>query len=306
MKTTCINHPTQERILLIRQWQIEFCDGNHCAAALLNFFEYWHNIKLEMSEKNRQANRISEAHGDENIQDESLYQFHNNEELQAGILGIYGKTKIVEALNLLQEKGVISIHKNPNPRYHFDQTNHFIFYPEIINEYLFHRSEMNNGVFKNGNWLAKNEHSSFKNEQSPFRSEQAIPEITTKITSEITSTNNNNSCLNSRNGICQEDFERFWKKLPAKMKVGKKNAFRHFKASVKTQKDFENLEGALENYKQSERFRKGFIQNGSTWFNNWQDWAEYDNTNGANGKSTDQRVQEMADRLMRRFGETHA
>jgi hypothetical protein len=67
-------------------------------------------------------------------------------------------------------------------------------------------------------------------------------------------------------------FENIWAKYPSR--VGKKHAERHFIASVKTQEDLENIKKALDNYLQSERVQKGFIQNGSTWFNNWKDWIE--------------------------------
>lgn len=60
-RTSCISHPAHEPLIVIHRWQLEFCKDdkgkvNECAAALLSFFEYWHNIKLEMSERNRAAN----------------------------------------------------------------------------------------------------------------------------------------------------------------------------------------------------------------------------------------------------------
>lgn len=72
-----------------------------------------------------------------------------------------------------------------------------------------------------------------------------------------------------------ENFENFWSAMPPQMKVGKKAAFRYYKSSVKNETDYEQLGKALENYKQSQRFKSGHIQNGSTWFNNWRDWVDY-------------------------------
>lgn len=63
MKTSCISHPEKQALILAREWQIKFCDGDLCAAALMSYFEYWHNIQLAMQEKNYQANNIAEAHG---------------------------------------------------------------------------------------------------------------------------------------------------------------------------------------------------------------------------------------------------
>jgi uncharacterized protein YdaU (DUF1376 family) len=68
-------------------------------------------------------------------------------------------------------------------------------------------------------------------------------------------------------------FEELWKKYPRR--IGKKEALRHFRASVKTPEDLSKIEQALANYLQSTNVAKGFVQNGSTWFNNWTDWAEY-------------------------------
>lgn len=70
--------------------------------------------------------------------------------------------------------------------------------------------------------------------------------------------------------ITPEHFEIVWNLYPNS--IGRKKALTSFLASVETLKDFELIKSALENYKKSERVNKGFIQNGSTWFNNWQDW----------------------------------
>ena len=66
-------------------------------------------------------------------------------------------------------------------------------------------------------------------------------------------------------------FDEIYLKYPNT--VGRKEALRHFKASVKTEKDFQDIQIALKNYLVSERVSKGFIMNASTWFNNWQDWV---------------------------------
>jgi hypothetical protein len=68
-------------------------------------------------------------------------------------------------------------------------------------------------------------------------------------------------------------FEEIYLKYPKK--VGKKEAQRHFKASVKTEQDWHNIQAALKNYLASERVAKGFIQNASTWFNDWASWIDF-------------------------------
>ncbi|MDD5551490.1 MAG: hypothetical protein PHS34_09535 [Candidatus Omnitrophica bacterium] len=70
------------------------------------------------------------------------------------------------------------------------------------------------------------------------------------------------------------DFESLWKRYPKRL--GKKEALRHFRATVKTDEDWQNINKALDNYLQSKNVKENtqFIQHGSTWFNNWQDWIE--------------------------------
>lgn len=69
------------------------------------------------------------------------------------------------------------------------------------------------------------------------------------------------------------DFEDIWSKYPKK--DGRKAAERSFKASVKTEQDYADIQKALKNYLDSSDVARGFIKNGSTWFNNWQDWINY-------------------------------
>lgn len=72
--------------------------------------------------------------------------------------------------------------------------------------------------------------------------------------------------------IKKQWFDELWKAYPRK--IGMKAAERHFMTSVKTEDDLANIKKALANYTKSETVVKGFIQHGSTWFNNWQDWIQ--------------------------------
>lgn len=134
MKTSCINHKPGTMIAILRQDYLDICDNHVGAAFLLSFFEYWHNIKLEMSVKNRQANDIAEKHGDPPTQDTSLYQFHNAEQIYSSMMGAVGRPAIKDGIDALVKKGFITVHKNPNPRYAFDSTKHFLLHPHKINE----------------------------------------------------------------------------------------------------------------------------------------------------------------------------
>lgn len=138
MRSSCIRHPEREPLILIRKWQVDFCNGDKCAAALLSFFEYWHNIKLDQAAKAKSLNSLPQVpHKDGPIvADDSLYQFHTTEELEDGILHLYKRDKIRKSLDFLVELGAITIHRNPCKRYGYDKTKYFLFYPEVMNNWL--------------------------------------------------------------------------------------------------------------------------------------------------------------------------
>ncbi|KKM96326.1 hypothetical protein LCGC14_1179210 [marine sediment metagenome] len=181
MKSSIINHPPNESLIIIRQWQLIFCDGNEVAAALMSFFEYWHNIKLDIKDQSEKANKVAVTHGDEPTYDTSLYQWHTEADLIAGIQRIAktGKT-LSKGLDLLESKGIITIHKNPNPHYKFDKTRHFLFHPGPINEWL--KSEYR--LSKSTSRLSKSTSPSSKSLLPSSKNMPAIPEITPEITPE--------------------------------------------------------------------------------------------------------------------------
>ncbi|GAG53826.1 unnamed protein product [marine sediment metagenome] len=86
-------------------------------------------------------------------------------------------------------------------------------------------------------------------------------------------------------GICngtvsvdqEKEFDLIWSKYPRKL--GKKEAFRHFRASVKTEDDVAAIHAALNCFMQqmeTEGRAPDKIPYGSKWFNNWPDWIGYE------------------------------
>jgi len=69
------------------------------------------------------------------------------------------------------------------------------------------------------------------------------------------------------------DFNSLLSKYPNK--DGSKIAEQKFRKSVKTEKDWSDINTALSNYLKSKHVQNGFIKNASTWFNNWRDWIDY-------------------------------
>lgn len=128
--------PENEKFRTFYASEINFCDGNACAAGLLDFFDRFHSVKLEQRKSNRKHNDIAEQHGDSRSQNERLFQSHTQEELADYLMGIFSVSTIRIALKLLLDKKIISIHKNPNPKYQFDKTNYYLFHPEIFNKWV--------------------------------------------------------------------------------------------------------------------------------------------------------------------------
>jgi hypothetical protein len=75
---------------------------------------------------------VAEIHGDQATQDESLLQFHTREELKAGLLDLYSADSIKKGITLLVAKGAITTHRNPNPRYKYDNTTYFLLHPDNL------------------------------------------------------------------------------------------------------------------------------------------------------------------------------
>ena len=136
MKQTCIQHPANERFLVIRAWQMEACGGNACAAALLSIFEGFHNHRMISVDKAHHANNVAVMHGVEPTQDETLIQFHTTENLRKYMLGLYSDKAIASGVRFLKDKGFVRIMRNPNPRFQFDQTKHFVFETDAVNEWI--------------------------------------------------------------------------------------------------------------------------------------------------------------------------
>ena len=72
-------------------------------------------------------------------------------------------------------------------------------------------------------------------------------------------------------------FNDLWLEYPKKL--GRAEAQRHFRNTVKTKEDLGRIKKALNNYKtdiQAKGTPETYICHGSTWFNRWQDWVNYE------------------------------
>jgi hypothetical protein len=97
-----------------------------------------------------------------------------------------------------------------------------------------------------------------------------------QMEAERTPTNPTNQPNPTQPTIPREAFEILWQKYPRR--EGRKEAERHFKASVKTFQDWLDVQNALANYMRKlarEKTDAQFVKHGSTWLNNWRDYVHY-------------------------------
>jgi hypothetical protein len=134
-QTSCIRHPANARFLRIYQWQLDFCDGNACAAALMSYFEFCHNGKLQQLQQSKTLNDELEKTPQGRTQVETLLQWHTTADLEKAVL-FYKRDKISQGVKFLASKGVIELHSNPDPRLWFDRTQHYLFIPETVNTWI--------------------------------------------------------------------------------------------------------------------------------------------------------------------------
>ncbi|MBK9404797.1 MAG: hypothetical protein IPN57_09725 [Ignavibacteria bacterium] len=81
-----------------------------------------------------------------------------------------------------------------------------------------------------------------------------------------------NNIQNNTEYTTEELFEYIWQEYPKR--DGKKSSLRNFNATIKNENDFLDLCKSVNNYLQTDTVRKGYIKNGSTFFNNWKDFIE--------------------------------
>lgn len=84
-----------------------------------------------------------------------------------------------------------------------------------------------------------------------------------------------NNRVNIRKEKTNGNFEAVWSKYPKKL--GKTAAERHFLKTVVNDQDLADINKALDNFLNSKQGKGNpqYIPHGSTWFNNWRDWVDY-------------------------------
>jgi len=81
--------------------------------------------------------------------------------------------------------------------------------------------------------------------------------------------------IEKEKNIYSSNFDDIWQMYPNK--IGESKALLSFKKSVKSEQDVSDIKTALKNYKnhlEKNNWKKP--QDGSTWFNNWKDWIDFE------------------------------
>ena len=100
-KYSCILHPSQTVLVIVRKEYLSLCDGNETASAIISHFEYITNGRL----------------GDGRAVANQDTWFHkSNRELRDDLLNLYSDKTISAALDLLIRKGFIKRRNNPKNR----------------------------------------------------------------------------------------------------------------------------------------------------------------------------------------------
>lgn len=126
-RTSCVQVPTNDTFIIVRACYVKICGGSATAAALLHYFEHWHNFKVEsLLEANFRGRP-------------DLWQYHTAKDLEHALLGIGKRHAIDEAKKLLTNLGVIQVALNTHP-VQLGSVTHYLFCPDVVNTLLVENS----------------------------------------------------------------------------------------------------------------------------------------------------------------------
>lgn len=173
-KSSLISHKADQRIVIVREDYLAICSGDHCAAAILNIFEYWSNIKAGAKEQAETHNAIALKEGRDADQDTSLWIYKTIPDIHGELLGLFGESKIGTALKILQERDYLKC--RTNPKFAWDRTLQYLFNTEVVQGAILSAPSL-----KNKGWKAQLQGLSNRENKG------AIPKTTSKKTSKDSS-----------------------------------------------------------------------------------------------------------------------
>src|SRR5688572_27879403 len=124
-RTSCIEHPAKQSLVIIRQDYIAICNGDDCAAAILNYFEHWTNSKLDEQEQWVRQCEIADKTGEQRPPAPDVWIYASRVQIQSDLLTTYGELNIYIALDWLVDVGFL-VSRN-NPKHGWDRTKQYQF-----------------------------------------------------------------------------------------------------------------------------------------------------------------------------------
>lgn len=129
-KTSCIEHPARQNLVIIREDYLAICGGDDCPAVILNYFEHWHNSKLDTFEQWRRECEVAEKNNESLPPEPETWVYATQEQIRFDLLYTYGERKVADGTEWLVEVGFLLSRSNPNVG--FDRTKQYLFNVEFI------------------------------------------------------------------------------------------------------------------------------------------------------------------------------
>ena len=114
MRASTIPLVENEALVLVRASFLALCDGNHCAAALLNNFVYWHDWCVVHGRYDSTAAIADPDH--QSVDPECWFWKTTDDLVNEDLLGLWGEKKVRAAAELLEAKGYSQSRFNPKNR----------------------------------------------------------------------------------------------------------------------------------------------------------------------------------------------
>lgn len=172
-RASCIPHSKSQHLVIIREDYLAICNGNHCAAAILNEFEQWTNTKLDHAGQHDIENEIAAREGAASDLDTSTWVYMSQEQLHRDLMGMFGERKIADALKELKELGFLTV--RTNPKFKWDRTLQYLLNVDFVIEAV-----QNCKLASRKNATSTPPKRDFKNTKNA----EAIPQNTTQNTTE--------------------------------------------------------------------------------------------------------------------------
>lgn len=120
--------PDEVGFRILRPSMLAACENDHRATFILDFLIQWYEWK-----RTKEWLTLKRTGAPT---EKDLILYFANDEIQVGILNLFGKDAVNAGLNHLEELGFITITCNPKKHFGYDRKKHFIIHAPAINAAL--------------------------------------------------------------------------------------------------------------------------------------------------------------------------